>query len=105
MELKEIFPEIAKLTIKYEIIPAAGIGVRPSEHEKTMMPNDYFMDRILCPARCGRAVPLLDKVRYCAENRLTDYEFRYRCEGPYQSPDPRQVCGTGFIVQIHVAYL
>lgn len=105
MYLKEIFPEIEKLTIKYEVIPSAGIGVSYSEHEKVMLPSDYFMDRIPCPTRCGRAVLLTDKIKHCVENRLTCYEFRHRCEGPYQSPDSRQVCGTEFIVQIHVAYL
>lgn len=101
MELKEIFPEIANLTIKYEVIAAAGIGAPCSEHKHVIGPNDNMMEKIICPNRCGRAVNLTRPIEHCVKNKIEHYEFRERCEGRCLNGQP---CATDFAVSLDLRF-
>lgn len=104
MKLKEIFPEMANLTIKYEVIAAAGIGAPSSEHEHVIGPNDNIIEKIICPNRCGRAVNLTRSIEHCVKNKIEHYEFREKCKGRYESMDKSQVCGTDFVVSLDLRF-
>ena len=104
--VKEVFPDIEKIEISYQLHHVSAFGKQDKEGIWTISPDNPDVFVIDCPNReCSSAgFDLKSEIYSMRRNHLTEKTGEMRCEGQEAPDHPEQSCSGTLKYKIMIVY-